>query len=161
MGVGKSTLGTTFSMRNNIDYVDSDEDIERIFGSTGGEIAEKCGIGVLHEIEAAVLIGALAPKKKSVITAAASVIENGIACHALKRRATVVWLRGDIDETLRRQRLGTHRRIMARDELVALEKKRHPMFKEVADLELDAQQSPIELTKAIEAFLGLRNNESN
>lgn len=158
MGVGKSTLGTTYALRNDIKYIDSDEDIERLFGSTGGEIAERCGVSVLHEIEAAVLIGALAPKKKSVITAAASVIENGIVCHALTRRATVVWLRGDVDETLRRQRLGLHRRVMDRDELVALEKRRAPMFAEVADLELDASQSPIELTYAIEDFVGQRHH---
>lgn len=161
MGVGKSTLGTTYAIRNDINYIDSDEDIERIFGSTGGEIAERCGVNVLHEIESAVLLGALAPKKKSVITAAASVIENGIVCHALTRRATVVWLRGDIDETLRRQRLGSHRRVMHRDELVALEKRRLPMFQQVADLELDASQSPIELTTAIEEFLGQKSNRSN
>lgn len=138
MGVGKTTVGTALAHANDVAYIDSDDDIERLFGATGGELADRWGIDALHQIEAGLLLGALASTTQSVITAAASVVENEAVRAALKRRATVAWLRGDLEETLRRQRLGTHRRTMSLDELQQLEQRRAPLFAEVSDIELDA-----------------------
>lgn len=151
MGVGKTTLGMSYAQAHDVPYVDSDTDIERLFAKSGAEVADEWGVEALHQIEAGVLLGALASTTPTVITAAASVVEKEAVREALRNRATVVWLRGDLEETLRRQRLGTHRREMSVEELEQLAERRAALFAAVADIELDANLSPSELVEQIDA----------
>lgn len=152
MGVGKSTLGKAYADAHGLAYADSDDDIERLFDANGGEVADRWGIEALHEIEAGVLLGALASTTPTVVTAAASIVEKPSVREALKITATTVWLEGDLDETHRRQGKGDHRRLMSRVDLEALAARRRPMFEEVADLRLDANKTPTELTGEMDQF---------
>lgn len=149
MGVGKSTLGRALAAELDLPYVDSDDDIERLLGRSGRELAEARGVDELHEIEAAVLLGALARRSPHVITAAASVVENPLVIDALERNAFVVRLRLSVAETLERQAAGDHRRPMDAEELTALADRREPMFAAVEDLLLDATRTPDDLVAAV------------
>ncbi len=143
MGVGKSTTGMAVASTIGWPYVDSDDDIELLLGTSGRDLADEDGIATLHRIEAAVLLGALARPQPHVIGAAASVVEDLVVVRALARRAFVVRLELSIDETLARQASGTHRRPMERLELASLASKREPMFRELEDLRLSAAE-PVE-----------------
>ncbi len=141
MGIGKTTLGVEVAARLFRRYRDSDADIVRLYGRPGGDIADEHGVAYLHEIERAVLLGALADPEPTVISAAASVVESPAVRRALHHRAYVIVLEAPIDLVLARQAADTsgHRRSMGRAELLALSDRRGPLFSEVADLRLDAR----------------------
>lgn len=147
MGVGKTTAGTMLAKTRNVPYIDSDHDIETLFGVTGRTLVDTIGVLGLHELEAGLLLGALARSEPSVITAAASVIENDLVLDALDRRANVVWLRADLAEILQRQALDGHRRPMGEPELLALSRRREPLFHRASNVVVDAMD-PAELVVA-------------
>lgn len=149
MGVGKSTTAAALADRLDREHLDSDTDIERLLGRTGRDFAATNGVAKLHDLEAAVLIGALARTTPAVISAGASTVEREVVRLVLGARATVVRLVLDLDEIIDRQAEGGHRRPMDRDELAALAARREPFFAEVEDLRLSADRPPAELAEII------------
>ncbi len=149
MGVGKSTVGRLLAAALGRPFVDSDDDIERLTGSTGREIAEHDGVPALHVLEAAVLLGALARSTPTVIAAAASTVESAPVRDALALRSRRVRLELDVDTTLARQSAGTHRRPMSADELTTLTERRRPLFLPLDDIVLDAGGPPEDLVVTI------------
>ncbi len=151
MGVGKSTLGSALAQRLQRRYRDSDTDIVRLYGTSGRELADLFGVAHLHEIERAVLLGALDDPEPLVVSAAASVVENAAVGTALAARAFVVVLDAPADVIVARQAAdeSKHRRAMSEGELAALVERRAPMMAELADLTLDAQGEPSVLVDAV------------
>ncbi len=149
MGVGKSTLGTALAKALGVAYADSDDDISALFGLSGADIADRYGIEQLHAVEAGLLYGALARPEPSVITAAASVVEQEPVRRAVARRSRLVWLTADIDKILSRQKDGDHRRPMSRPELERLAERRQPLFDEMADVVVVADQDPAVLVQDV------------
>lgn len=141
MGVGKTTTGLALAEEIGWPYLDSDADIELLTGSTGREIAERQGVEALHELEAALLLGALARSTPHVITAAASVVENDLVRLAVPRRSVVGRLDLAVELMLARQATGSHRRAMDADEVRELAKRREPLFCELEDIRLDASEA--------------------
>lgn len=141
MGVGKTTTGLALAEEIGWPYLDSDADIELLTGSTGREIAERQGVEALHELEAALLLGALARSTPHVITAAASVVENDLVRLAVPRRSVVGRLDLPVELMLARQATGSHRRAMDADEVRKLAKRREPLFCELEDIRLDASEA--------------------
>lgn len=153
MGVGKSTVGKLLAKRMDRPYVDSDDDIELLTGVSGRHYCGMYGVKKLHELEAAVTLGALAREERSVITAAASVVESDVVRLALGRCAVVVRLSIDSTELMRRQGSGDHRRPMDAASLAALERLREPLFSEVEDMYLRADRDPALLVDSVMRFL--------
>ena len=149
MGVGKTTTGAALAAELGWNHVDSDVDLERLTGCSGADFAAEHGVHALHELEAAVLLGALSADEPAVISAAASTVENGLVRELLPRRAVVVRLVLSPSATLERQAKGTHRRPMAEEELVRLAEGREPFFSMLEDLRLDATLSTEALVAAI------------
>lgn len=154
MGVGKTTTGQALAEALGWDYVDSDHDIQTLFGQTGQTIAAEAGVPVLHRLEAAVLLGALARSEPAVISAAGSVVEDPYVRRALASQATVVVLSLPPEATLDRQGTGDHRRPMGAVELQALAEARRPLFDEVADLQLSTDRPTDELVREVLEHLG-------
>lgn len=153
MGVGKSTLGRLLADALSVGYVDSDDDITRLFGTSGGVIADRFDVPALHRIESGILLGALAREEPSVITAAASVVENAAVREAVAHRADVVWLDAELDEVLLRQGQGDHRRPMDHAELAALAQRRLPLFEAMANVKVTADRDPSHLVELVLANL--------
>jgi len=149
MGVGKSTTAQAVAQARAVPCFDSDQDIQALFGQTGRAIAEQTDVDALHTIEAAVLIGRLASPHPSIVSAAASVVEDSQCCSLLTARASVVVLEAPIDELERRIATGAHRRAIPRAELDALASQRATLFAAVADFTLDARRSTEDLVDAI------------
>ena len=76
MGVGKSTLGEELAVALGRPHRDSDRDIESLLGRSGGEIAAEFSVERLHELERAVLLGALAGTEPTVIPVAIDGMRN-------------------------------------------------------------------------------------
>ncbi len=147
MGVGKSTAGRALAAELGVAHRDSDDDIRRLFGLSGVELAERHGVDELHRIESALLLGALASEQPTVVSAAAWVVEDPRCRAAMARRATVVVLEATITHLVERIATGAHRRPMDRQELELVAARRAPLFDEVADISIDADR-PAEVVAA-------------
>jgi len=154
MGVGKSTLAAALARDRGWVMSDSDTDIEALFGQSGAAIAAAGGVDVLHRLEAAVLLGALAGDEPRVIAAAASIVEDEWCVRALRRRAFVVVLSAELDVVLARMETGRHRRDMSASELTELAARRARSFEQVADLTLDATSPPATLVAEVTRGVG-------
>lgn len=139
MGSGKSTIGRQLADRLELELVDNDEVLEQRVGVDAATYAEVHGRDALHVIEAAILIDALRAAGPSVITAAASTIEDARCRQALADLAVAVWLHGDVAVLAARARDGAHRPLGddIEAELERLGRRRDPLYDEAADLAVD------------------------
>lgn len=154
MGVGKSTTGRSVAEHLGWPYSDSDAEIEQRTGMTGREMVERDGLAALHRLEADVLVQALERPSPTVISAAASTIEDADVRVALGHCARVVFLDAPTDEVITRQSAESHRRAMSAAEHESLMARRDVLFRQAEDLRLSALRSTAELTVDIVAFLG-------
>ncbi len=156
MGIGKTTLADGLAEALDRPLRDSDRDIETLFGRPGRDIAAADGVDALHDLEAAVLLGALASSEPTVICAAGWVVEDERCQQALARRANVVVL--DLPTEALTERLAAandeHRRPMTAEEIEALAVQRRPLYERAAGRWLDAGRSPQELAAEVVAWLG-------
>jgi shikimate kinase len=172
MGVGKTTIGAGLAARLGRPLRDSDRDLEAAQNIRGRELARRDGVEALHRWEAEHLLGALDGEEPVVIAAAASVVDDA-ACREALVDAFVVWLRAPARTLVTRMQPSDHRRSVvaggtagsgtgagaALEALEALEARRNPLFREVADASVDAGGSaPDQVTLAIVDILppGLR-----
>lgn len=94
MGAGKSTIGRKLAERLGRAWRDSDRDIEAATGLTVRELRARDGTEAMHAHESAQLLDALASPEPSVISAAASIIDDAACRQALAAQGVrVVWLR--------------------------------------------------------------------
>lgn len=149
MGVGKSTTARVLAESLQLPHRDSDDDLQRLFAVPGAELARSHGVDELHRLEAAVLLGALAADTPTVVSAAASVVEDPRCRDALARRATVIVLDAPLDVVSARIATGRHRRPMDRTELGRLAAQRAPLFAAVADIAVDATRDPAVIVAGI------------
>ncbi len=156
MGIGKTTLAKHLAQTLGRPLRDSDRDIETLFGQPGRDIAAADGVDALHELEAAVLLGALANPEPTVICAAGWVVEDERCLRALARRSNVVVL--DLSTEALIERLAEagdgHRRPMTAREIEDLAVSRRPLYERAADRWLDAGRSPEDLAAEVVAWLG-------
>jgi shikimate kinase len=141
MGSGKTTVGAALARSLGWPYRDSDAEIEARAGVTGRAIAARDGIEALHVLERDQLLEAVADPARSVVSAAASTIDDAFARDVLTDPAIhVVWLRG-LPATLARRLTATdHRPDFGADlEAVIAEQagRREAGFRAVADVVID------------------------
>ncbi len=162
MGSGKSSVARLLADRLGRPLRDSDDDILAAGGRTGAQISVTDGAEVLHDIEARHLLDGLAERPPVVVAAAASTVERA-DCRAALRAATVVWLDAATAVLVGRFASGAHRPRFDPDLAVMLadqDRRRRPLFAEVADLHLDTGSAePPELADRVltdPAFADLR-----
>ena len=156
MGSGKSTVGAALAAALGVPLRDSDADIERDTGLTGRDIAARDGIDALHALESRQLLDALDGAGTTVITAAASTLDEPGCRSALQDpRHLVVWLKADPAVIAARLRPDDHRPDLGSDLAEVIERqaiRRTSALESVADLTLDATESPETLVATILAY---------
>jgi shikimate kinase len=153
MGSGKTTVGAKLAAALGVPLRDSDADIERETGMTGRQHAARDGIDALHALEARHLLDTLREPGTTVITPAASTLDDPALRSAMgDPRHLVVWLDASPAALAARLKPDDHRPAIGPDMAEVLERQaveRTPALREVADLTLDATKSPAELVDAI------------
>ena len=110
MGSGKTTVGRMLAERLACPWSDSDRDIEATTGLTVRELRDRDGVAAMHALEAAHLLEALEATGPSVISAAASVVDEPGCRAALTAPGMVfIWLRADPVLLAERFGSGPHR----------------------------------------------------
>ncbi len=144
MGVGKTTIGRLVAAALGWPLCDSDAEIGMREGATVRELQERSGAAALHELEATILLEALAVAQQSVICAAASTIDDE-RCRAALRApgVTTVWLRAKLATLVARYDADPHRPRYPQGTAAALAEQmaaRTAHFAELADVAIDVDE---------------------
>ncbi|MBA2300242.1 MAG: shikimate kinase [Chloroflexi bacterium] len=146
MGSGKTTVGVLLAEALGVLHLDSDRDIQRETGLRGRDLAARDGIDALHALEARHLLDALAQPGTTVISAAASTLDDPVSRTELRSpRHLIVWLHASPAVIAARLRADDHRPGFGPDltEVITQQAtRRMAALEEVADLTLDATQPP-------------------
>jgi shikimate kinase len=168
MGSGKTTLGLALAERFSMPYFDSDEALTTKMGASGRDLSDRMGVEYLHSCEAEILLDQLAGESPSVISAAASTIDDATCREHLAKGHRVLWL--DAPAALLTTRLQfrsnslestthtedgdapadvSHRRTLRSEEFESLLVRRRTLFAQSATICLDATLSLDELVALV------------
>jgi shikimate kinase len=158
MGSGKTTFGRALSTRLVWPFDDSDESLAKSTGETAREIDASEGTSRLHQLESAHLLAGLRAAERSVIAAAASVVEDRRCVTALEdSEVLVVLLRASVATLVKRFERGSHRPLHADDPETMFQSQielRGPILERLADfvVDVDLADSPERLGRAARAI---------
>ncbi len=160
MGAGKSCIGRRLSDTLNLPFVDADTEIEAAAGCTVQEIFERHGEAAFRDGERKVIERLLDGQPQILATGGGAFMDPRTR-ESIRRYATSLWLRADLDLLVKRTSRRNHRPLLnkgnPRQILGALIDKRYPVYGE-ADIVIDSVDGPVEKTlqravDAIAAFL--------
>ncbi len=140
MASGKTSAGREVAAALGRPFVDSDAQVEAATGRTVREIFETDGEPAYRALERQALVAALDLPLPAVVAAAGGVVLDPENRDALRRAATVVWLRAQPEVLASRVSTGDHRPLLADDPLgtlTRLSQDRRHLYEEVADHVVD------------------------
>ena len=143
MGAGKTSVSRLLGEALGRPVRDSDEYLQRHYGATAAEIADREGPEVLHSREAEHLRVSLAERPAPIIAAAASVLDDPSSRAELKP-ALVVWLDATPEFLAEKILAKSHRPRFGKEPLALateLRERRAHSFEEVADLRFRRPES--------------------
>jgi shikimate kinase len=142
MGSGKTTLGRLLARAMSLEFVDLDRAIVKRAGKGIPEIFAEHGEKHFRDLEHRALFQALDGGTPSVVACGGGTVVRPDN-RTLLREVTTVFLREDTDVLYRRARgAGRPLRAASREEFGLRYAQRLPLYKEVADLEVEADGRP-------------------
>jgi shikimate kinase len=146
MGAGKSTVGRALAVRLGWPLLDNDAMIQEATGRDGPTIFREGGEDALHAAEGQAMVEATRRAPPSIVTVAASVVDDARLRPALREAGRVIWLRAPVATLHDRIRASGGRRSDAVDEdlLARLATEREPLFRAVADLVVDVDDRSVD-----------------
>lgn len=157
MGAGKTTVGRRLAELRRMDFVDSDQEIERRTGVDIAYIFEKESESGFRRREAKV-IDELTQRQTLVLATGGGAVLDPDSRKSLAGRGFVVYLHAELAQQLRRTGRTSHRPLLQNDNpeetLRRLFEVRDPLYREVADLVIDTRSRAAKvLADEIEAAL--------
>ena len=138
-GAGKSTLGVVLAKIVNFRFLDCDLLIQQQQGKTLQQIIDERGVPGFLAVENEVLGGIAA--KRTIVSTGGSAVYSPEAMEHLRSIGTVVYLKVDYDEMVRRVGDLDERGVVLRDgkpaDLRLLYDERMPLYERYADITLD------------------------
>lgn len=155
-GSGKTTVGRALARDLDVDFLDTDAEIERLAGMSIADIFVEQGEAAFRALETAALESALATST-GVLSLGGGVVlrpEN----RALLAGQPVVWLEVSLADAADRVGLATSRPVLVgnvRGKLMELLQQRTPLYSEVARYRVSThQKKPSEVAAEVLAQIG-------
>ena len=140
MASGKSTLGKKLAQTLNIDFIDTDKEIEKKAGAEISWIFEVEGEDSFRKREEKVLIESI-KKDNVVISTGGGIVTVKKNRDLIAVKGKVIYLKTPLELQLKRTEKDKKRPLLAkgnkRQILEALKKERDPKYKEIADITID------------------------
>ena len=136
MGAGKTSVGRYLAKRLNMDFYDSDEEIERTTGASLGWIFDLEGLAGYRERERRA-IDELSRRKNIVLSTGGGCVETEEVRDYLRQRGVVVYMEVSLQTQLRRLEYDKKRPLLQgenpQEVLMQIWEKREPYYEEIAD----------------------------
>jgi shikimate kinase len=164
MGAGKTTIGRLLAKHRNIEFMDSDHEIEARCGVSIPTIFEIEGEEGFRRREVCV-IDELSQRHGLVLGTGGGAILDPLNRERLKARGTVIYLRCHPQELYQRTRHDRNRPLLQTDDplarLQSLYETRHPLYMQTADIVLDTGRQSVHcLVRKLEGVLDLTGTGS-
>ena len=131
MGVGKSTVGRLLASQLNVDFVDTDDEIERAAGLSIAEIFERFGEDYFRDGERRVIARLIDGDPKVIATGGGAFI-NDATRTLIKDKCHSVWIDANLDVLVARVSRRSHRPLLIGKDprlvMVDLFEKRGPLY---------------------------------
>jgi shikimate kinase len=162
MGAGKSTVGRRLATRLNIDFVDSDHELELRCGAPISTIFELEGEASFRKRETLVIVDLLERSSVVVGTGGGAVLGE-LNRQAMTDRGTVVYLRAQLADLWHRTKRDKRRPLLRsadpRKRLEELLDSRRALYESVAHHTVDTGRHPVDLVvNAIVQKLNLQDS---
>lgn len=149
MGAGKSTIGRQLAQQLNMEFFDSDQEIERRTGADIGWVFDVEGEDGFREREEKI-INELTGKQGIILATGSGSVKLRETRNRLSARGIVVYLKTTIGKQLTRTQRDKKRPLLQvktpqREILEALANERNPLYEEVADIiiHIDEQSAKV------------------
>jgi len=143
MGAGKSTIGRQLAKQLDMEFIDSDKEIEKQTGASINLIFEIEGEQGFRERESRML-KQLSERENIVLATGGGAILAEENRRTLRRNGTVVYLHASVDTQLERTRNNKNRPLLntgdPRARLEELMNMREPIYRQEADLTINADR---------------------
>lgn len=162
-GAGKTTVGSRLAKHLNFDFVDSDQQIEKLTEKSISDIFVQDGEEVFRKIEAEVIAAAFA-QTQVVVSVGGGALTNENTRNLVKSH-TAIWLQAGLSQAVDRIGMNKNRPLLlgnVRGQLADLMTAREPFYIECAKLVVDTNElTPDEVASKIEQLLGGNFNADN
>ncbi len=153
MGAGKSTIGRRLAKRLGMEFVDSDEEIERAADHKISEIFDRFGEASFRDGERRVIARLIDGPPKVIATGGGAFVQEETR-RLILERCLAIWLDADLETLAERVSRRDHRPLLKGKEplliLRDLAVRRNPLYAE-AHLHIRSQSTPHE--RAVEQIL--------
>lgn len=140
MGAGKTAIGTALARHLNVDFLDSDTEIERAANASIAEIFERDGEAFFRDRETQV-IARLLDGTPGILSTGGGAFLRTENRDMIKEQGVSVWLRADLELLWQRVKHKTTRPLLMTDNpratLAQIQTERDPIYA-LADIHVDA-----------------------
>jgi len=150
MGVGKSTLGELIADSLNLQFYDTDEEIEKYEKKSISKIFEDNGEGYFRRIEQIVTLDLLQKERCVIAFGGGTFIDKKIRNVASKNSISV-WLKEDIDIILKRLSKNKKRPLIKNNPALVINKlinERYPIYN-FADIKIDCNNENLKKIQSV------------
>jgi shikimate kinase len=144
MGAGKSSVGHRLAKQIGWKFIDSDDEIVAAAGCSISDIFAIHGESIFRDVEQRVIARILQGEPVVLATGGGAWMQPKVR-EIIKRDATSVWLRADLDVLLDRVSRRGHRPLLEQGDkkaiLTKLMEERYPVYQE-ADVTVDSGKGP-------------------